>query len=133
MITTISQLTELTTALQLIIAQVAQDSKLEVDMIGYYLETNNLTGSELPQITHRHLEQFQNEMGTDFQLSHLRIVNRLIDGDVQKVLTSYIDHQEQINLSSSINAENTKNFEYPDERVAYTRQLEALITNAFEK
>ena len=132
MITTSQQLTELTTALQRIIAEVVQFSGIEVENLGYYLETDNLTGNDLPQITHRSIRHFENEKGRIFQLSHLRIVNRLVDDGKQKILTFYINHNEQVSISASIQAYNTTVFTYPDQRELFKTQLDVLINNAFE-
>lgn len=132
MIVRIEQLKELLDNIQQIIVNVANDNNCELLEIGYYFETDDITGDDLPQITHQTLEQFTNEYAAGFQLTHLRLVNRLVLRESQRILTTYIDHQQEVTLLGSINDRVTNSYTYPDDRLAFTQQLSLLIGNAFE-
>lgn len=132
MITTINELTALTEEIQQIITTEIVTQGGQLELIGYYFETNDLTGDDLPQITHQTLEQFKNEKSTGFELTHLRLVNRISLDESQKVLTLYLNHKEQTIINGSIKDKATANFKFPDERSAFIVQLNMLISNAFD-
>ena len=77
------------------------------------------------------LGQFENERGQNFELSHLRVVNKVTINNNQRVLTYYVDHQDSATVHASINENATAFFTLPEERSLFVEQLQALVTNAF--